>query len=269
MLLSLHIARYPVHSQVRAAIALRRQRDKLAQTPGLSAARVLLTAELSSAPIPGILDPRRLAMVCAWNDDSALDEFLADSDVWRSFERGSRELWNVRLQPVNVLEGDWNGWSPDTDDVAPLADDEPLVVITWAALCGRQAFPFSPFWRANARAVKYARRQPGLLASIGIGDSPRMASTISLWRSIEDSKRFAYDQSGEHQPVIRPSLDTPWTKDRFFARLRPLASSGSWNGRDPVAEALAVRPDGAPELVVDDEQRSSLDPIGTSDSGAL
>lgn len=260
MLLSLHIARYPIHSQVRAAIALRRRRQTLAQTPGLAAVRVLLSAELSTAPILGVVNPRYLALMCAWNQDSGLDEFLADSEVWRSFKRGSSELWHVRLQPVDVLEGNWNGWSPDTDGVAPLAADEPLFVLTWAALCGRQALPFSPFWRANARAVRYAKSQPGMLASIGLGDSPRMACTFTLWRSIEDSKRFAYDQSGDHQPVIRPALDTPWTKDRFFARLRPLASSGSWNGRDPVAEALAARPSEASELVADERPRSNLDP---------
>jgi hypothetical protein len=243
LLLSVHIVRYPLPSSARAATALARRRRELAQTPGLAAARVLITAELSTIPALVGLDLGCLALICAWNEDSGFHEFLADSPVLRTFERGSTEQWHVGLQPVNVLEGNWNGWTPVTDGVEPLAADEPMFVLTWATLCGRQALPFSSFWRANARAVGHVKRQPGLLASVALGKSPRSASTFSLWRSAADARRYAYE-AGDHQPVIRPSIETPWTKDRFFARLRPLTSSGSWNGRDPVADALAARASG-------------------------
>jgi hypothetical protein len=241
MLMSLHISRYRLPAMIRAATALARRRDELAQTPGLAVARLLGTAELSTIPAPlRGLSRRHLALMCGWDDDTGLDRALADSEILRAFERDSIERWHVSLQPVNVLEGDWNGWEPVTDGVEPLAADEPMLVLTWATLCGRQALPFSTFWRANARAVEHLESQSGLLMSTGLGNSPRRASTLSLWRSHEDAKRYAY-QAGDHQPVIRPSIDKPWTKDRFFARFRPLASSGSWNGRDPVAEALAAR----------------------------
>ena len=61
-------------------------------------------------------------------------------------------------------------------------------------------------------------------------------STFSLWRSQGDAVRFAYGE-GEHGPIQRQAQEADWGRDYFFARFRPVSSSGTWDGRDPLAVA--------------------------------
>lgn len=218
---------------------MRRRRDELARIPGVGAAHLFMTTELTPV-LGGRPTPRRWALFCGWDRDVGLDPFLEGSPLLRAFTRGAREVWHVTLEPVRLVSGSWRGWTPSVDGTEPMEGDEPLVVMTY----GRLRWRYVPtFLINNRRVVVHAWRQPGLLAQLGLSDTARTASTFTVWRSQADAVRFAYG-SGDHKPVIRPSRDTPWADDYFFARFRPLASKGTWKGRDPVADALAARGNG-------------------------
>jgi hypothetical protein len=134
------------------------------------------------------------------------------------------------MDTVRVVNGEWEGWRPSTDGVVPLAKDEPLAVLTYGRVRPRYVPAF--MWN-NRKAVRQVTEQPDLVARVGLGDGVRIASTFSLWRSQGAVVRYAYG-SGPHKPIQRRSLDTPWGSEYFFARFRPLASSGTWDGRDPL-----------------------------------
>jgi len=157
----------------------------------------------------------------------------------------ARESWHARLQPVRLTSGSWRGWQPQANGAEPLANDEPVAVITYGVLRPRYVPAF--LWN-NRKAVRHAARSDGLLARIGLMDRIRTASTFSLWRSQGEMVRFAYGP-GNHKPVVSVSKNTPWAHDYFFARFRILASEGSWNGRDPLAAIAAAQAEPREALV--------------------
>jgi hypothetical protein len=236
---SLHLARHSAPAAARVVGTMVRHRDAFAETPGLIAGRLCFTTDFH--PLAGGWPtPRRLALFCAWESEEALAQFVASSPFVSRFTAPARESWRATLEPVRVVNGEWHGWRPDTAGVRPLARDEPVAVITY----GRLRWGYIPtfIWN-NRRIVAASMTQPGLIARVAIGDGPRIACTFSIWRSQGDVVRFAYGQ-GEHKPIVSPSRDTPWADDYFFARFRLLDSSGTWDGTDPVAKALAAAGNG-------------------------
>jgi hypothetical protein len=238
MVASLHLARYSGRDAVAILPTLRRLQRELDRAPGLAAGHVFATVDLTTAT-GGLPTPRRWALFCGWEDDSALDELLRASAEAQRFLGSARETWAARLQPVRLVSGGWRGWEPKTNGVAPLAADEPVAVITYGVLRPRYMPTF--FWN-NRKAVRHAARSDGLLARLGLMDRIRTASTFTLWRSSAEMVRFAYGP-GEHKPVVSPSKSTPWAEDYFFARFRVLESTGSWDGRAPLAAIAAGRAD--------------------------
>lgn len=231
MAASLHLARYSPRQAGRMLRAMWRHREALEATPGLAAARICFSAELDTIT-GGRPTPTRWGLLCGWESGKARDEFLSDPTALRPFLDGARESWRVSLDTVRVVQGEWRGWRPPTDRVAPLAPQEPLMVMTYGKLHARHLPTFT--WN-NRKVVRAVAADPGLVMRVGLADHPMARCTFSLWRSQADVVRFAYG-AGVHDPIQRRSLAVPWISDYFFARFRPIASSGTLDGRDPLAE---------------------------------
>ena len=178
-------------------------------------------------------DARRTALFAVWDDEAALDRFLDESPIARRWSRGDED-WHVRLRGVGG-HGTWRG----VDPLAGLergSADGPVAIITRADVHRRS---WRAFRSAGPPVNDELRRAEGLLAVVGIGEAPvGRLGTFSLWRSMADARRFATAMP-EHRAVVARTRREDWYGEELFARFEPYGSSGSWTGRDPLAERIA------------------------------
>lgn len=203
-------------------------RPRLNRTPGLAFWRLLGTGRGDDTG-PGA-DLGRTAMFAVWESENHLDAFLEQGGIARRWERAS-ESWHVRLRTVGG-HGRWRGVDP-LDGLETGSTSGPIAIITRA-----DVRPAS--WRAFRSAAREVdaelHRAEGLIDVVGIGEAPigRLA-TFSLWDSMQSVRKFAYSMP-RHQQVIDETRTGDWYREELFARFEPYASSGTWNGKDPLAE---------------------------------
>ena len=195
--------------------------------PGLLYARTMLgadlTARLAPAPRPG-----RVGLVAAWEDDAGLERFLATDRLARALSGG----WHARLQPLRA----WGAWralpelpGPDLGELGP----DPVAVLTLGRVRLRRLVPFL---RASARAEGDAVANAGMLAGTALARPPRLVCTFSVWRTAQAMREYARgDPEAGHPRAVAEHLQRPFHHESVFVRLRPYASSGAWDGRDPLA----------------------------------
>lgn len=173
-------------------------------------------------------DLSRSALFAVWDDESALDAFLADSDIAERWGN-AREAWSVRLRGLGG-HGTWKGFDP-LDGLAAGAAAGPVAIITRADVRRRS-------WRAFGAASEVVdvelHRADGLIDVVGIGETPiGSLATFSLWESMDAARTFAYTMP-DHVEVVRRTREEGWYAEEMFARFEPYSSKGMWNGVDPL-----------------------------------
>jgi heme-degrading monooxygenase HmoA len=204
-------------------------RPPLHRTEGLRFFRLLGTGRGSTTSLSA--DPRRTALFAVWDDERALDHFLARSAMaerWAAAE----ERFTVRLRHLGG-HGRWRG----VEVLAGLEPGDPrgpVAVLTRADVRLRH---WPRFLRA-ARPVSAAiQRAPGMLAVVGIGEAPLgRQATFSLWTSVAAATAFAEGEPA-HAAVVRRTRAERWYGEELFARFEPYAATGTWSGRNPLDRA--------------------------------
>jgi hypothetical protein len=223
VILSVHIA----DLGWQAAPGVLRAKPNPADVPGLIYAETTLTAPLGDSLLPSP-QPGRVALVAAWENDEALDEFSAAGPLARRLASG----WQVRLRPLHVY-GAWAGLPGLPEEEVPAAAGEPVAVLTIGRLRLRRV---RPFLRASARAEGEAVADPAMTASIGLARPPRLVATFSIWKDVEGMREYARGRrDGAHPAATAQHRADPIHHESAINRFRPYASQGSWDGRDPLA----------------------------------
>jgi hypothetical protein len=222
MIASVHIADVGPRTALAHVLTGRR---RVAGVAGLRDARVAL-----AAPLGGALRPKpdvgRAALVAFWDDDAALDAFLATNRVAHTFANG----WHARLAPLRAF-GAWPGLPDDVPRARDVVHDGPAAVLTLGRLRLNRAVPF---FRTSAKAEARVLDAPGLIFATGLGKPPFVA-TCSLWRSGDDAAAYAFTAGDAHHDAIVADRAKPFHHMQAFVRFQPYASVGALGGSNPLA----------------------------------
>lgn len=189
----------------------------LHRVPGLAWGR-LLGSGVDFGLTPNL---RRYALLADWTDAAAARTFLeTDPLLARWHARGWR--WRTTwLEPVQA-HGTWDGAEPfrPAPGTASLRDEEPVAVLTRAAIRWRR---LAAFWRAVPAASRAIQGAAGLRFSGGFGELPVIRqATVSIWDSVGQMKQYAY-RAPAHQAVIKRTRAEGWYAEELFARFRVVA----------------------------------------------
>ena len=204
----------------RSLALLRKGRSPLA-APGLrySEAAGLVPLAGKGPPLP----PRGTLLISSWDDDDALDRFLADNPI---------DGYHVRMRPTRIV-GAWPDMPGLPTEEEPMEPDEPATVLT----LGRPRVPrLLRFARTSRPAENLAVDHPGLVKGTAAARLPRFVATFSIWRTVSEMRDYALGRPDpRHLDAIKADRAKTFHHQEAFARFRPYASSGSWGGGDPLA----------------------------------
>lgn len=219
MIVSVHIA----ESGVRRALRLLARGRRPLDAPGLRYAEAAGLVPLGGKGPP--LPPRGTILISSWDDDAALDRFLADNPI---------HGYHVRMRPTRIV-GAWPEMPGLPAEEEPMASDEPATVLT----LGRpRLLRLGRFALTSRGAERLAVGHPGLVKGTAAARLPRFVATFSIWRSVGEMRDYAIGRPDKrHLNAIRADRATPFHHQSAFVRFRPYASTGTWGGRDPLAEA--------------------------------
>jgi hypothetical protein len=220
MIASVHIA----DVGARRALAITRKPPAPGSIAGLRNAEVGLAAPLSSSFLPSV-QFGRASLVGYWDDDAALDRFLADHPLAEKFASG----WRVRLAPLRAF-GTWPGLPESVPSQRQVEHDGPVAALTLGRLMPSQAIRFL---RTSAKAEASALTAPGMLWATGIARPPSWVATCSLWESTRAVSTYAFGRSDPgHPDAIATGEAKAFHKQQAFVRFRPYDSQGALGGKN-------------------------------------
>jgi hypothetical protein len=212
----------------RRALGLARKAPNPGAVAGLRRADVGLGAPLRGSFLPAP-SAGRVALVALWDDDAALDRFLADHPTAAALAGG----WHARLEPRRAF-GTWPGLPDDLPRARADGATEPAAVLTLGRLRLTQAIRFL---RASAKAEAEVVEAPGMIWATGFARPPFVA-TCSLWQTTDALSAYAYGaRERGHPSAIAAHGKKPFHHESAFIRFRPYSSEGHLEGKNPLAEA--------------------------------
>ena len=235
MIASVHIA----DVGARSLLSVLRRAPQPADAPGLRHADVAMGALLAGAAVP---KPTlgRAVLIGFWDDDDALDAFLAGG---HATARALADGFRVRLRPLRAW-GSWPGLPgpPEVPQDRHVDHEGPAAVVTLGRLKAKRA---PAFFKASRGAAGAAADAEGLRWGTAMARPPFFA-TFSIWESTKDLSTYAY---GRRQPAHSNALDEgrvqPFHHQEAFIRFQPYRAEGALDGANPLP-AVALEDIAAP-----------------------
>lgn len=175
---------------------------------------------------------RRYGLLATWDSPEAAAAFFNSHPVWAAYQQRSAELWTATLAPLQA-HGTWDGTKPFGEPAPGGGRPEgPVAALTRASIRLRRAVRFWQFVEPTSRALGGAE---GLRLAIGLGELPLVRqATFSVWESVQAMQQYAY-RDVRHREVIQLTRREGWYSEELFARFQVLASTGTVDGRNPLA----------------------------------
>jgi len=202
------------------------------RTAGLHHAECMAAMTLGSPILsPARMQLQHLAVFASWESESALDAFLADTNLGRTLSSG----WHVRLKFLRR----W-GHFPELEDLPADASDtdpaQPVVAVTLARLKLPQVFRFI---RWGKPVEKLVRDHPGTTLAIAAMRPPRTFSTFSVWRSQQEMTDMVHGQDSVHGAERHAEAMVERNRKDFHyqfttLRFRAITEHGEWAGRSDI-----------------------------------
>lgn len=175
---------------------------------------------------------RRYGLLAVWDDAAAATAFFT-GEWWQDYLNRSAESCTMHLRPLQA-HGQWSGVNPfeDTAKTGAAATNAPLAVLTRASISWRKV---PRFWRFVAPTSAAVADAAGVRLAIGLGEMPVMEqATFSIWESAEAMRQYAYHDA-RHREVMQLTRREGWYSEELFARFEVLSSTGTVDGKDPMA----------------------------------
>ncbi len=172
----------------------------------------------------------RQGMFCVFDNDTAIDAFLASHALIQGYRAHAAEFFSVRLRATSA-RGSWSGMKPFEGASAPPDDGavapSPVAALTRASIRPGRAVRF---WRYAPPAEVSLGQAPGCMLAVGLGEAPVFRqATFSIWTSA--ASMDAYARRGAHQEAIRASAAGSYFTESMFVRFTPYDAQGIWHGR--------------------------------------
>jgi len=218
--------------------ALRRKTPQAVDVAGLLSARTGICAPFRKGLIPRPQLAREV-MVSCWDDEDALEAFLADHPTGAAFRDG----WEMRMELFRAV-GVWPGLDAAPIQLAAAAGEQgdgPTVAITIGNAYLRTVVPFLRV--NNGLEEQFLESSTAVWGSGFTNLSQLLVGTLSVWESGDAA--VEYMKSGAHgaavdahfDPKVDPTGHTFVTGGGFFG-FRPLSTRGSLGGKNPIPTAL-------------------------------
>ncbi len=220
MIASAHLADLSPREVVSAV----RARPRPGAVPGLHLADLHGAARLGGSALRKA-QPGRMLLFAVWDDDAALDAWLARSPLGQRLEAG----WSARLEPLRAY-GRWPAMPPMFQPEKPVDDAEPVVVVTY----GRPRLRvIHRFIAASQAAEDRAVADPAMIAGTALAKPPVVA-TLSVWRTAAEMRAYA-TRTAQHTAAMKGMREHDFHHESIFARFRPYGVRGTWDGRELLA----------------------------------
>lgn len=200
---------------------------------GLQFAKLLGSGKDGFSIVPDFL---QYALIVVWENAQMANDFFA-SAMMDTYRKRTDELWTVQLLTWQA-HGKWDGQEPFASvNNFTLPPELPVVVLTRAAIRTRALVDF---WQHVPQVNRRLQQANDLLFSVGVGELPIVQqATVSMWRNVQAMKDFAYGKP-DHREVVRRTRERNWYKEDLFARFVPVATEGTYMGKDIFADYVKV-----------------------------
>lgn len=200
-----------------------------AKVPGLQHAECLARMTLGASILsPARMQLRQLTMFAAWESQTAIDEFLATTELGRVLATG----WHVRMELLRRWGriSEFDGLEECVGEQDP---DSPVVAVTLARM---KLLQVPRFIRWGRPVEELVRDHPGKTLAIAAMRLPRTVSTFSVWKSQREMVDMVRGRSSVPRPERHATAMVERERKDFHLefttlRFKPLAEYGNWEGR--------------------------------------
>jgi hypothetical protein len=184
-------------------------------------------------------DFRRWAFYAVWDDEAALNEFLAASEIGRAWNEAAAEACHFWLRP-NRVRGPWQGMQVLRGSESAGPADAPVAYLARLDLSPRGTLAM---WGSAApNLLHHLPDSDQLLLGLPLVDRPYVQPvSFSVWRTPQSAMTFAHRDQGHRDAVRRVRRSQHDVVERFSSgRFEPYRCDGTWNGRNALGLASST-----------------------------